>query len=155
MKRKEKLLHFWFNTFFVSEGFPDDEVLNGNDEVATAAADRSQRARSYDATGCALNLSEPIPHRPTRSNSLTTVQCSRPYVLRLSKTQIDKAHKDKQDKIFPPDFEVNERDFILLVCRDALYTCLVYLGNPVLASLPTRSIGCSPVTGSLSSSRFP
>ncbi|XP_041981785.1 phosphatidylinositol 3,4,5-trisphosphate 3-phosphatase and dual-specificity protein phosphatase PTEN isoform X2 [Aricia agestis] len=65
MKRKERLFHFWFNTFFVSA-----------------------------AVGA-----QPVP-APVDSPNLET------FKLTLSKWQLDDAHKDKQHKIFTPDFKV-------------------------------------------------
>uniref|UniRef100_A0A1L8DKY8 Phosphatidylinositol 3,4,5-trisphosphate 3-phosphatase and dual-specificity protein phosphatase PTEN n=1 Tax=Nyssomyia neivai TaxID=330878 RepID=A0A1L8DKY8_9DIPT len=59
--KKEKLFHFWFNTYFVNE------ETEGN-----------------------------IPAEGDSSK----------LVFRLTKFELDDAHKDKQNKIFPPDFEV-------------------------------------------------
>ncbi|XP_053611171.1 phosphatidylinositol 3,4,5-trisphosphate 3-phosphatase and dual-specificity protein phosphatase PTEN isoform X3 [Plodia interpunctella] len=65
MMRKERLFHFWFNTFFV------------------AAELGSQR----------------IPAPSDSSHEET-------FKLTLSKWQLDDAHKDKQHKLYAPDFKV-------------------------------------------------
>ncbi|CAH2243290.1 jg17393 [Pararge aegeria aegeria] len=65
MMRKERLFHFWFNTFFV--------------------------------TACVG--AEPVP-APDDSPNLET------FKLTLDKWQLDDAHKDKQHKLYSPDFKV-------------------------------------------------
>ncbi|KAM3957935.1 LOW QUALITY PROTEIN: phosphatase and tensin-like protein [Aphomia sociella] len=65
MMRKEKLFHFWFNTFFV------------------AAEVGAQRTAP--------------PHDGTNQET---------FKLTLNKWQLDDAHKDKQHKIYAPDFKV-------------------------------------------------
>lgn len=61
VRKKDKLFHFWFNTYFANE------------------------------------LAEEI-HSP---------QCEQPTMIyKFKKHELDHAHKDKQDKIYPPDFEV-------------------------------------------------
>nr|XP_034834875.1 phosphatidylinositol 3,4,5-trisphosphate 3-phosphatase and dual-specificity protein phosphatase PTEN isoform X1 [Maniola hyperantus] len=65
MMRKERLFHFWFNTFFV--------------------------------TACVG--AEPVP-APVDSPNLET------FKLTLDKWQLDDAHKDKQHKLYSPDFKV-------------------------------------------------
>ncbi|CAH2093243.1 unnamed protein product [Euphydryas editha] len=65
MMRKERLFHFWFNTFFV--------------------------------TACVGATPVPAPHD---SPNLET------FKLTLDKWQLDDAHKDKQHKLYSPDFKV-------------------------------------------------
>ncbi|XP_072944734.1 phosphatidylinositol 3,4,5-trisphosphate 3-phosphatase and dual-specificity protein phosphatase PTEN isoform X2 [Epargyreus clarus] len=65
MMRKERLFHFWFNTFFVAAGVG------------------SQR----------------VPPPPDSPNLET-------FKLTLNKWQLDDAHKDKQNKLYSPDFKV-------------------------------------------------
>lgn len=108
MKRKEKMFHYWFNTFFVQETPSSEELINGTEAVA---AERSARALSCDATGRAPVLSDASDRacatRATRSTSLTTVDCeSHALVLHLHKHELDTAHKDKQHKLYPQEFQV-------------------------------------------------
>ncbi|XP_052755146.1 phosphatidylinositol 3,4,5-trisphosphate 3-phosphatase and dual-specificity protein phosphatase PTEN isoform X2 [Galleria mellonella] len=65
MMRKEKLFHFWFNTFFV------------------AAQVGAQRI-------------DPLPDSTNQET----------FKLTLNKWQLDDAHKDKQHKIYAPEFKV-------------------------------------------------
>ncbi|RVE48004.1 hypothetical protein evm_007316 [Chilo suppressalis] len=65
MMRKEKLFHFWFNTFFVAAGVGAVRIPPPSDS----------------------------PNQET-------------FKLTLNKWQLDDAHKDKQHKIYSPDFKV-------------------------------------------------
>ncbi|KZC15130.1 Phosphatidylinositol 3,4,5-trisphosphate 3-phosphatase and dual-specificity protein phosphatase PTEN [Dufourea novaeangliae] len=80
MKRKEKLFHFWFNTFFVRD-YLTSEYDNGELPI-----DRSTRAlRSLASLG-------PMP--PT-------------LVLSIDKWGLDDAHKDKHHKSYSANFKVS------------------------------------------------
>ncbi|XP_066994326.2 phosphatidylinositol 3,4,5-trisphosphate 3-phosphatase and dual-specificity protein phosphatase PTEN isoform X2 [Anabrus simplex] len=161
MKRKEKMFHFWFNTFFVRDEVPVPEAsANGNEDGdVIPPPDRSSRAMSYD---------EPrMPQLPSRQPRLLDqnierqhycIQPPRPVVewkktpthddlrvhlgesklnmesekgtgslaslnsdskmllLRLDKWGLDDAHKDKQNKLYSPDFQVSL--FLLRVPSD-------------------------------------
>lgn len=69
---KEKLLHFWFNTFFVAA--LQKPLMKSN-------------ARSYYS----------CRHLPREKDTLT---------LTIPKCELDKANKDRSNKIFPPFFKV-------------------------------------------------
>ncbi|KAK6627807.1 hypothetical protein RUM44_010286 [Polyplax serrata] len=172
MKRKEKMFHFWFNTFFVREEVDDlDTSVNCNEEINTVNTtvqnfERANRALSYDeqsktpqvktvrtnsltstptivnspttpitststtTTGIALggtnststndgtNNVATIKNTPS-ANSLTggisdntTASAGqekeeKTTVLRLKKSELDDAHKDKQNKLYCPNFQVS------------------------------------------------
>lgn len=104
IRRKEKLFHFWFNTFFVR-----DEVKrlseNGNDTPDRTPPERNSRAMSCD------EQSRIPPHlmiRQTRTSSLVSLEPDNRSALMLSidKWNLDVAHKDKQNKIYPANFKV-------------------------------------------------
>ncbi|KAL0275174.1 UNVERIFIED_CONTAM: hypothetical protein PYX00_003117 [Menopon gallinae] len=117
MKRKEKMFHFWFNIFFVREEVKDnDTCINGNEEVninisSHTHPERATRAMSYDEQNKMPQI------KTNRTNSLTTYTTTnitpsnekeeKRVVLRLSKSELDDAHKDKQNKLYPPDFQVS------------------------------------------------
>jgi len=105
MKRKEKLFHFWFNTFFVHEKAALEESTNGNEGEVVAAGERSARALSCDSS--ARVLCDSTAYRTARSNSLTLVETPPQLVLVLHKHQLDSAHKDRQHKLYPEDFTVS------------------------------------------------
>lgn len=131
MKRKEKMFHFWFNTFFVRDELKDPDLcINGNDETNMNTTiqphpERAVRALSYD------EQAKPTPQIKTnRTNSLTSTTTAptttttttpstitntntnvdkeeKMVVLRLNKWELDDAHKDKQNKLYTPDFQVS------------------------------------------------
>ncbi|XP_020287756.1 phosphatidylinositol 3,4,5-trisphosphate 3-phosphatase and dual-specificity protein phosphatase PTEN isoform X2 [Pseudomyrmex gracilis] len=99
MKRK-KLFHFWFNTFFVREK-TNSECDNGELPV-----ERSTRALSCDGT--TMELPMVMSHVKSRTGSLTSLGSMPPtLVLRIDKSGLDDAHKDKNHKTFSPDFKVS------------------------------------------------
>ncbi|XP_063244370.1 phosphatidylinositol 3,4,5-trisphosphate 3-phosphatase and dual-specificity protein phosphatase PTEN isoform X2 [Bacillus rossius redtenbacheri] len=106
MMRKEKLFHFWFNTFFVREEVPSPEVAtNGNEDGGPITRlERAARANSYDEQSLlpAVNFNHP------RTSSLISLQQPerKMLVLRIDKWGLDDAHKDKQNKLYPPNFKV-------------------------------------------------
>ncbi|XP_046407113.1 phosphatidylinositol 3,4,5-trisphosphate 3-phosphatase and dual-specificity protein phosphatase PTEN-like isoform X2 [Ischnura elegans] len=122
MMRKEKLFHFWFNTFFVSEeATPAELGENGGGDIAASSqsVDRSSRAMSCEEP----SRVPPINVRQTRLNLACSLRATRGthprtsslmnlepdmkmLVLKLEKSGLDDAHKDKQNKIFSPDFKV-------------------------------------------------
>ncbi|XP_046991126.1 phosphatidylinositol 3,4,5-trisphosphate 3-phosphatase and dual-specificity protein phosphatase PTEN isoform X1 [Schistocerca americana] len=105
MKRKEKMFHFWFNTFFVREEIqvPDTPANGNEDGDVIPPPDRSSRAMSCDGQSHVSQL----PLRHSRTVSLVSLEPDmKMLVLRLNKWAIDEAHKDKQNKLYSPDFEV-------------------------------------------------
>lgn len=97
---QEKLFHFWFNTFFVREK-TNSECDNGELPV-----ERSTRALSCDGT--TMELPMVMSHVKSRTGSLTSLGSMPPtLVLRIDKSGLDDAHKDKNHKTFSPDFKVS------------------------------------------------
>lgn len=96
MKRKEKLFHFWFNTFFVR-----DEI---HEKPENGSSTEGLRAMSFDD-----QTREPYhPSRRSRSASQPNIQVDmKNYFLSLSKWELDDAHKDKQNKLYNADFRVS------------------------------------------------
>uniref|UniRef100_A0A1B6E296 Phosphatidylinositol 3,4,5-trisphosphate 3-phosphatase and dual-specificity protein phosphatase PTEN n=1 Tax=Clastoptera arizonana TaxID=38151 RepID=A0A1B6E296_9HEMI len=98
MMRKEKMFHFWFNTFFVRNQVPVPEPAeNGNSEAADLIADRTVE-QSYNS----LQSS----HK-SRTRSVTTDGDTSSLVLRIDKWCLDDAHKDKTNKLYSSDFKVS------------------------------------------------
>ncbi|RZF45897.1 hypothetical protein LSTR_LSTR008274 [Laodelphax striatellus] len=98
--RKEKLFHFWFNTFFVRDEVPD-HIENGNCELP----DRASRALSYDEHS---NSTQQPPLNKPRAGSLVTLgNVSKSLILRIGKWDLDGAHKDKANKLFSADLKVS------------------------------------------------
>ncbi|XP_014207037.1 phosphatidylinositol 3,4,5-trisphosphate 3-phosphatase and dual-specificity protein phosphatase PTEN isoform X2 [Copidosoma floridanum] len=96
VKRKEKIFHFWFNTFFVSEHVTSEHDNGGPIE-------RTARALSCDGTAMEL----PMVHAKPRTGSLASLDTLPQLVLTIDKWGLDCAHKDKNHKIFSPDFKVS------------------------------------------------
>ncbi|KAL1464283.1 hypothetical protein WDU94_003945 [Cyamophila willieti] len=116
--RKDKMFHFWFNTFFVR----DEVVVTGQDNGTlgdgTTDCIRTVRALSYDEQAASNNQhnsnnhsnasgGEPRP-RETRANSCSSlgIDNNRMLVLRIDKWDLDDAHKDKPNKLYSSDFRV-------------------------------------------------
>lgn len=99
------MFHFWFNTFFVREK-TNSECDNGELHV-----ERSARAFSCDGT--AMELPMVMSHVKPRTGSLASLGPMPPtLVLRIDKSGLDNAHKDKNHKLYSPDFKVS----FLYVC---------------------------------------
>ncbi|XP_011636479.1 LOW QUALITY PROTEIN: phosphatidylinositol 3,4,5-trisphosphate 3-phosphatase and dual-specificity protein phosphatase PTEN [Pogonomyrmex barbatus] len=100
MKPKETMFQFWFNTFFVREKM-NSEFDNGELHV-----ERSTRAFSCD--GRAMELPMVMSHVKPRTGSLASLgPMPPPLVLQIDKSGLDKAHKDKNHKLYSPDFKVS------------------------------------------------
>ncbi|XP_011304518.1 phosphatidylinositol 3,4,5-trisphosphate 3-phosphatase and dual-specificity protein phosphatase PTEN isoform X1 [Fopius arisanus] len=101
MKRKEKMFHFWFNTFFVRDYLPPDYGDNGE-----LPGERSTRALSCDGT--AMELPMVTSHSKARTSSLASLGPKPPtLVLAIDKWGLDDAHKDKHHKLYSADFKVS------------------------------------------------
>ncbi|XP_050429071.1 phosphatidylinositol 3,4,5-trisphosphate 3-phosphatase and dual-specificity protein phosphatase PTEN isoform X1 [Adelges cooleyi] len=102
MKKKEKLFHFWFNTFFVREPVVTE---NGNREHKNNCNqhEKTTRTNSMDDSS---NLR--LPNFKMRTNSIGNVDVvdNRLLTLYMNKWELD-GHKDKQNKLFSPDFHVS------------------------------------------------
>lgn len=171
MKRKEKMFHFWFNTFFVREEVADlDKCINCNEEVnmntKVQNSERANRALSFDdqnktpqiktvrtnsltttatnmnstpaTTIAAVNTTAAVAPTSTTTttisnsdgtNNVATIKNTASatsltanssdsatgaaekeenmIVLRLKKSELDDAHKDKQNKHYGPNFQVS------------------------------------------------
>ncbi|XP_065221882.1 phosphatidylinositol 3,4,5-trisphosphate 3-phosphatase and dual-specificity protein phosphatase PTEN isoform X2 [Planococcus citri] len=93
--KKEKLFHFWFNTFFVREILSPDLQDHSNDQRKSYMSEQY----SYDDSQ--------VNNKP-RAHSVGEVESnSKLVVLKIDKNEIDDAHKDKQNKIFSADFQVS------------------------------------------------
>ncbi|XP_071440801.1 phosphatidylinositol 3,4,5-trisphosphate 3-phosphatase and dual-specificity protein phosphatase PTEN-like isoform X2 [Hetaerina americana] len=106
MKKKKKLFHFWFNTFFGrEEETPSELGENGGDMPACSqSVDRSSRAINCDDP----YRVPPFNMKQTRTSSLMNQNPDlKMSVLKLEKSGLDIAHKDEQNKIFSPDFKVS------------------------------------------------
>lgn len=101
MMRKEKMFHFWFNTFFVRDHATVPEPAeNGNSDLIP---DRSSRSLSYEE-----QPQNSHPQTKPRAGSLSLDSAdTRPLVLRIGKWDLDDAHKDKTNKLYSPDFRVS------------------------------------------------
>lgn len=93
---QEKIFHFWFNTFFVRDS--TTEYGNGG------PIERTTRALSCDGTAMEL----PMVHDKPRTGSLANLGPKSPsLLLTIDKWGLDKAHKDKNNKLYSPDFKVH------------------------------------------------
>ncbi|VVC41187.1 Hypothetical protein CINCED_3A007570 [Cinara cedri] len=99
MKKKEKLFHFWFNTYFVSEAAG---IENGNRNKYNGQHEKTVRTNSMDDS---TNLR--FPNNKIRANSIGHANGSdnRLLTLTMNKWDLD-GHKDKQNKLFSADFNV-------------------------------------------------
>lgn len=126
--RKEKMFHFWFNTFFVRKEVVVTSHDNGTPCDTRGECIRTSRALSYDEQAASNNhQDEENQHnssnnssggvastdkcrpRETRANSCSSlnVDNNRMLLLRIDKWDLDDAHKDKQNKLYSSDFRVS------------------------------------------------
>ncbi|XP_078660371.1 phosphatidylinositol 3,4,5-trisphosphate 3-phosphatase and dual-specificity protein phosphatase PTEN-like isoform X2 [Branchiostoma floridae x Branchiostoma belcheri] len=94
MMKRDKMCHFWFNTFFVREG-DITELRNGQIPHLQACNVMEKETVGSNGGCCAPNC---ITDRLAPG--------CRTLVLTLRKDQIDKANKDKSNKLFSPNFKV-------------------------------------------------
>lgn len=96
MMRKEKLFHFWFNTFFVR-----DEI---NETPENGSGMEGPRALSFDDQAREPYQASRRPRSSSQPNINTEMKT---LLLSLNKWELDDAHKDKQNKVYSPDFRVS------------------------------------------------
>ncbi|CAH1738521.1 phosphatidylinositol 3,4,5-trisphosphate 3-phosphatase and dual-specificity protein phosphatase PTEN isoform X1 [Aphis gossypii] len=101
MKKKEKLFHFWFNTFFVCEPAVTE---NGNRENKHCG----QQDKTVHSNGMDDSTNFRFPNNQMRTHSVGHVGGSdnRLLTLNMNKWELD-GHKDKQNKLFSADFHVS------------------------------------------------
>ncbi|ELU06519.1 hypothetical protein CAPTEDRAFT_90711 [Capitella teleta] len=99
MMKKEKMFHFWFNTFFICYEERTQAALNGCDSDA-ASQPRNNNARHQNHTRDEGSVPPPPPPPLPMDESRT-------FTLTLSKRELDKANKDKQHKIYSAGFKVS------------------------------------------------
>lgn len=100
MMRKEKLFHFWFNTFFVR-----DEVHDSPENGSGGGGADNLRALSFDDQARGVHYQ--LTRRP-RSASQPNINVEmKSLLLSLGKNELDDAHKDKQNKVYSVDFRVS------------------------------------------------
>lgn len=118
---KERLFHFWFNTFFVTierqhgsvdrsgMATDDDARTNGFADVQIVLQHAAAAAHLYDRS---MSNPESCRHshfvvNKERFGSIQSLDSdSKPLVLTLDKDELDGAHKDKKHSVFSPDFKV-------------------------------------------------
>lgn len=106
MKRKEKLFHFWFNTFFVRDEVHETPENGSSTEGLRALSFDDQARETYQSSRRPRSASQPNINVDMKTLSLS-----------LSKWELDDAHKDKQNKVYSDEFRVNILfSFLMLVC---------------------------------------
>ncbi|KAK7603971.1 hypothetical protein V9T40_004244 [Parthenolecanium corni] len=103
--KKEKLFHFWFNTFFVRDILaPDSHETQSSDQRKSVFCENMGKNLSHqDGNSCNSKInskSRALSAGESESNK------SRLVFLTMNKTDLDDAHKDKQNKTFSSDFKV-------------------------------------------------
>lgn len=84
---KEKLFHFWFNTYFVSAMQQNKHKVKYDDSGKPTSPIMGGNARSYYS----------CKHLPREKDMLT---------LTIPKIELDKANKDRASKVYSPNFKV-------------------------------------------------
>lgn len=106
--KKEKMFHFWINTFFIPGPEENQDKLE-NGSAGTTPRDNAAAAATATATATALVAME----RTQQSLMMTSMMlgggeaADRDFlILTLIKGDLDKANKDKANKNFSPNFKV-------------------------------------------------
>lgn len=112
---QEKMFHFWFNTYFV-EDVEDMPTTNGSQSVQHAdVAGRNADSAAFltpsckSRAHCAQNngqYSSTQPCSVSHSKHDSPPPSPKYKTLTLGKFELDKANKDKQHKLFSPNFKV-------------------------------------------------
>ncbi|XP_040905783.1 phosphatase and tensin homolog A isoform X1 [Toxotes jaculatrix] len=101
MMKKDKMFHFWVNTFFI----PGPE--ESSDKMENGAVNNAESQQGGPGPG----QGQPQPQlqtQPQRAESRDSCRDSdRDYlILTLTKNDLDKANKDKANRYFSPNFKV-------------------------------------------------
>ncbi|XP_008320666.1 phosphatase and tensin homolog A isoform X1 [Cynoglossus semilaevis] len=99
MMKKDKMFHFWVNTFFIPG--PEESV----DKMENGAVNNAESQQG----GVGQGQQQPqLQMQPLRNESRDSCRDSdRDYlILTLTKNDLDKANKDKANRYFSPNFKV-------------------------------------------------
>ncbi|XP_056251339.1 phosphatidylinositol 3,4,5-trisphosphate 3-phosphatase and dual-specificity protein phosphatase PTEN isoform X1 [Seriola aureovittata] len=105
MMKKDKMFHFWVNTFFI----PGPE--ESGEKMENGAVNNAESQQGGPGAGQGQPQSQPQPQlqtQPQRAESRDSCRDSdRDYlILTLTKNDLDKANKDKANRYFSPNFKV-------------------------------------------------
>ncbi|XP_023282372.1 phosphatidylinositol 3,4,5-trisphosphate 3-phosphatase and dual-specificity protein phosphatase PTEN isoform X1 [Seriola lalandi dorsalis] len=105
MMKKDKMFHFWVNTFFI----PGPE--ESGEKMENGAVNNAESQQGGPGPGQGQPQSQPQPQlqtQPQRAESRDSCRDSdRDYlILTLTKNDLDKANKDKANRYFSPNFKV-------------------------------------------------
>nr|AZQ19979.1 PTEN_C2 superfamily [Seriola lalandi dorsalis] len=105
MMKKDKMFHFWVNTFFIPA--PEES----GEKMENGAVNNAESQQGGPGAGQGQPQSQPQPQlqtQPQRAESRDSCRDSdRDYlILTLTKNDLDKANKDKANRYFSPNFKV-------------------------------------------------
>ncbi|XP_044738355.1 phosphatidylinositol 3,4,5-trisphosphate 3-phosphatase and dual-specificity protein phosphatase PTEN isoform X2 [Chrysoperla carnea] len=139
MMRKEKLFHFWFNTFFVQEH---------NLSTVLSTVDRGAHVDNGKVRSSNNQGPPNSGHQNVMNNDcgVSSGGENRTLSLTLNKWELDDAHKDKQNKLFSPDFKIS-----LLMQKTK--KCVLGADDwlPDSTRSPINILGCASTTTTTSS----
>lgn len=101
MMTKEKMFQTWFNTFFVKE-----EVKTKDDHVRTNGFTEPGESLLHDRTRHPNRIAAQDRSGSAQSLDHSEANDCPLLVLTMDKDELDKAHKDKANKLFSPNFKV-------------------------------------------------
>ncbi|XP_051502489.1 phosphatase and tensin homolog A isoform X2 [Myxocyprinus asiaticus] len=113
MMKKDKMFHFWINTFFIpgpeeaGEKVENGSVVNDVDSLSSESqSSLAEREREKErGVGGGLERDKAAERGGERAG---TADGDKDYlILTLTKNDLDKANKDKANRYFSPNFKVN------------------------------------------------
>ncbi|XP_052010248.1 phosphatase and tensin homolog A isoform X2 [Xyrauchen texanus] len=109
MMKKDKMFHFWINTFFIpGPEEAGEKVENGsvvNDVDSLSSESQSSLVEKERGVGGGLERDKAAERGGERAG---TADGDKDYlILTLTKNDLDKANKDKANRYFSPNFKVN------------------------------------------------